>query len=811
MQQQRRGHEQRKPDAEQAALRGEVEAGREAEAEDVGTLEGELTGIAVKWSRLLDTNCLLRQENARLRATLAAAEAEAERLRGQLGSSGQQRLSAAPVASQPEHRRQQRQSEPAVAAAAGVAPAEQKEEKSSPSLPTPDLLFSILFDARRQPQAEEKAPALAGAQAVAVSAAEEGKAEPAHKRPELLSMSTDRMVMELDDLVAPQPAEQPQQQQQSDAQRSEASRSDAAVEHRARGAESAADIDPFATQELARAMGSAVHSELPSSDWPAEEEVRRRLQEAREQRQRGSEVYRRQQEVQEALSIYQAADRLLSCSVSPSSPQFAAFQTEQALLLASRAVLLVKLSRWSDAAADVGRLLLLRPRWWKSFSLRARVLSGEQRLEQALAAYEQALQCEMTEAERQNTRDKMDKLEKRIRLRRGAEQQRRPALRDDREEQPTALHMPPFPALPAGLQSGPSVAAPRPLSPPPASLASAFPLLAPLSPPARMESLPQRLQLSPPSSPPVSSSAPLRSSQDYSVLPRITLEGVRDLLGVELFHWAEESVDNVYQLKLKREQDEDGSDAVVVRARCWKEQRWRKRRRLEDGGAAQQAGDERRPLLELMIGFQGNRTSCWSCSCYAAVEEVMTQQQQPEQDTQDDDDDDGGFAPSTPPAAAADAVVPSPYGVIDHSLIPCRHIGATLLLIRRKQTTHASAASASAPTLFVHPSRVLSPAAVAAMPVLCTQYGQMKMEALRQLLSLNGQSGSGVKDELVERCVEGRLRGVLGKCDRCGGSLFYAAGRVHCKGRFDVNTRQRTVCGRHWPDEALQRRQWREH
>jgi hypothetical protein len=66
--------------------------------------------------------------------------------------------------------------------------------------------------------------------------------------------------------------------------------------------------------------------------------------------------------------------------------------------------------------------------------------------------------------------------------------------------------------------------------------------------------------------------------------------------------------------------------------------------------------------------------------------------------------------------------------------------------------------------------------------------GKLKTDALKATLKANGQSTTGAKDELVQRCAQGAIMGRIPTCPLCsGGKLKYdaATGIYACPGYMD--------------------------
>ena len=95
-------------------------------------------------------------------------------------------------------------------------------------------------------------------------------------------------------------------------------------------------------------------------------------------------------------------------------------------------------------------------------------------------------------------------------------------------------------------------------------------------------------------------------------------------------------------------------------------------------------------------------------------------------------------------------------------------------------------------------------------------YASLSGDKLKVMLELNGQKKSGNKDELVERCVDGKLYGALPRCPECGSGILRVAylskyghagqGRFSCPGYFDDDAFVR--CG--YSATQVERAPWQE-
>jgi len=75
------------------------------------------------------------------------------------------------------------------------------------------------------------------------------------------------------------------------------------------------------------------------------------------------------------------------------------------------------------------------------------------------------------------------------------------------------------------------------------------------------------------------------------------------------------------------------------------------------------------------------------------------------------------------------------------------------------------------------------------------KYSKLSVPQLKELLALNKQLKGGIKQELVDRCVDGKMYGALPRCPECGGGLLRVVytqkyghggqGTFSCPGFFD--------------------------
>ena len=851
-----------------------------------GALVVHLQAIQRNWAQLQRSHAALRAENAALRMRVAeleghdpAAPTESDgRVRANAATDAADVID---LSLSPPLPRQQPLPAAATESAVAVVPAApppasaaaqssseglQSQGESQQSPDSSDLLFNILFDGRKRKkrQHSRQQPADAAAphsprrpveRMEVEREADIARVEVRHQERHAESLSSaDRLLLELEaDEGGSTAANRGDDRAARDQMRAGAGVVEKAGEmHHATPAINMSQAqqqqpagvvgDPFATQDLGGL--AQLSPQLPVAA-PAdgrvvttEEEAKAELSSVSVERRGAKECYLLH-DYQQALSLYDSADQRLSTLIrgNPDRPFVLPLALpELATVLACRAAIHIKLGDLAAARADVDRLTATRPQWWKTLALEARVLVGERRFEEAVSVYAKGLQCDMSEEERVKMRQKKEDVERKWRHSSHRAAKDRHALHHaDGGDSPMSFPLEPLePPLTLPLPPSPRVSLSTPPSTTRAHVDADDPFDIHLSPshaePAAADALQTTRLIPPPPAPPplpatqqLPASPSKASSQDYSLLPRITVEGVRDLLGSELFHRAEAAVSAVYKVKVAREEGEKeevigrmkghgdggGGEAVLVLAKCKPlERSSRKRRRVAEAEARpfqlqQEEGEGRRrpELLDVALRFRGNRVMDWSCTCSGAQAEDSKQ----EQVAADGRTVDHHIDAERPPWEDENEC-----DHVDSALIPCRHVGAVLLLLRQKQS---SATPPSMPTrqppLFFHLSHALPAAVLASLPSVYERYAGLKVERLRSVLQLNGERQSGLKEELIERCVEGEVRGVLGKCARCGGSLFYANGMVHCKGVFDVERKVRAPCSIHLPEEAVQRRAWR--
>jgi hypothetical protein len=84
---------------------------------------------------------------------------------------------------------------------------------------------------------------------------------------------------------------------------------------------------------------------------------------------------------------------------------------------------------------------------------------------------------------------------------------------------------------------------------------------------------------------------------------------------------------------------------------------------------------------------------------------------------------------------------------------------------------------------------------------------KMTVKQLQDQLRSNNMKIGGIKSELVNRCLDGVLRGSVPPCPVCKtGHLRYAAGIYRCGGSFDKFAKQPVPCTYQTSD--IRRKEW---
>jgi len=143
---------------------------------------------------------------------------------------------------------------------------------------------------------------------------------------------------------------------------------------------------------------------------------------------------------------------------------------------------------------------------------------------------------------------------------------------------------------------------------------------------------------------------------------------------------------------------------------------------------------------------------------------------------------------------------------------PCGHIGAVLLVLKKKQEEETLQGKTSPDTLrkqlYVTANRRRTPEELAKEAKFRQKLQNYTVSRLRSVLVRNGQKKGGNKDELINRCTDGIIYGALPKCPLCKtGFLYYATGMYRCNGTFDRQAQRKTLCS--YETDEVKRTKWK--
>ena len=253
----------------------------------------------------------------------------------------------------------------------------------------------------------------------------------------------------------------------------------------------------------------------------------------------------------------------------------------------------------------------------------------------------------------------------------------------------------------------------------------------------------------------------VRNRQALLRLPVVTKEGVRDLLGSERFALAGALHECKALLKWK-------VDGVTVEAQ------------MRD---TSKKAKGTKTFLEQAATFDGDRVVSYRCDCMKRGEGEVQEE--------------FGHRKAQELVPVRDSTERCwRYGA-------CEHIGALLLVVSELQKdteTYSSSSSSSTPPparplLIVHPVHRPSAAQVAVESAALERYERLTVDALRVHLKRNETRTTGVKVEVVMRCVEGEMWGVAERCQQCGlGYVYYSGGVWRCRGWFDKDRKRHIAC-----------------
>jgi hypothetical protein len=92
---------------------------------------------------------------------------------------------------------------------------------------------------------------------------------------------------------------------------------------------------------------------------------------------------------------------------------------------------------------------------------------------------------------------------------------------------------------------------------------------------------------------------------------------------------------------------------------------------------------------------------------------------------------------------------------------------------------------------------------------LIDEYMGESVDALKQRLALNGQSKTGNKSELAEKCADGKVLGQIPHCPHCGGGrpkFSQETGTYKCAGYMDDDKFRN--CNKTFKIEEIKRSKW---
>jgi len=270
----------------------------------------------------------------------------------------------------------------------------------------------------------------------------------------------------------------------------------------------------------------------------------------------------------------------------------------------------------------------------------------------------------------------------------------------------------------------------------------------------------------PPSSPvQKQSKAPPDVIWRYPDFPVVTSEGIKDLVGDDTFSIAVVLIKDHGINQIRTEQPTQSRGPRLL-GRCFlkKPSRGRSRSNKND-------------MCQVNVQFSGNRVSHYSCTC-------------------------AGYCGNQDASSPENSYVR-----------PCKHVGGVLLVLKKKQeedSAHFAQYSMQCPiteAMYVSPLRKLTSSQLDLVKGETYRLSQLPTKLLQSMLTLNNQKKTGTKEELVNRCVDGILRGALPRCPLCQiGHLWYAGGKYRCNGSYDRTQGGKLPCS--FEANNVQRGSW---
>ena len=432
--------------------------------------------------------------------------------------------------------------------------------------------------------------------------------------------------------------------------------------------------------------------------------------------------------------------------------QLNSIKFEYSLLYAAIATIYARNNQLNKSLIAINAITYYRQNWHKYHSLYAGILYRLGHYHASLIEYEHASACELTNDVRSKIQKRMDVVRRAI---------------DTNKNDTTRATDLPIPTSPSGHSSTSATSTRQ------SRQSANQSRLAPPSP-QNHQGKTSNNPTSPKTPPSTSSSKsiPHSSPAKFDVFPLITIEGCRDLLGDDLYIESRTANDakRVYQVKviiptIKPPIVRNGSSATIdatLMARC-------------------RTDSTHNDLVQVTIDFSGNRVARWECTCRTVSSSSQTSSTSSEHRDE----------------------------------LACVHVGAALLTLKDKQdkqrqkeglgTTH-QAHDDTSHSLYIHSFRRLTPSQLIKTRQLYDHYSILTSQQLIQILSLNQQKHTGNKDELILRCIDGELYGILPLCLTCHNAhIFYANGSYWCYGHYDLQQNKVIKCEMKMNAQHIQR------
>jgi hypothetical protein len=439
---------------------------------------------------------------------------------------------------------------------------------------------------------------------------------------------------------------------------------------------------------------------------------------------------------------------------------------------------LCKLKRFAECDEFLKELFSVAPAWYKTYSLAATVNFYEKNFTGAEKHYRKALSFDLTPSERSKISSRLE-----VTMQRIAHQQEK--QHQGQKQGQFHIHSDSdMPAMNSPARQGQMQRAAGPFHP--------------VSP---LPKSTQRAPLRPINSPTPLSSGKTGGHKDYSLiesyLPRITKAGIKDLLGGDHFVSALKLYEEKAIYKVRAELRDN--KICVLHAKCWRQSEKKRHKLLLHHDDSE--------MFESSVEISGNRISSYQCSCEEEIlQHTLPARQGSETDAQqlDQEAQHQEMKRKMAPKVTKEGNIVPGYSA-------CEHAGLILLWLLKKQEEYPAVsnqtenqpninsnmrgnAAEKKSALFISASRVQSTDELRREQELFRHFDGMTVGKLQQLLELNQQKKSGLKAQLVQRCVESAIYGCPSRCEKCGGKLSYAGGVYRCNGIFDEFYHRATYC-----------------